>query len=68
MIFINNQQLINKIKPDLPIKAYPIPGLLEHLRKQFPDETFSTKTEIQIKSLVDLHNEGGVGCEVILKY
>ena len=54
MIFINNQRLIDQIEPDLPIRAYPIPRLLENLRKQFPDETFSTKTEVQIKSLVDL--------------
>jgi len=65
MITLSEQQLINLIQPDLPIRAYPQRQLLPNLRQQFPRETFTTKTELEIRSVMDMRDEGGVICEVI---
>lgn len=61
------QILIDLVKPDLPIIVYAERQLLPRIKATFPDEKITLETELEVHSMVDVGNEGGVGCELRIK-
>lgn len=58
------QILIERAKPQLPIVVFPERGILPKLRETLGDDSFDTKTEFEVYSMVDMLQEGGICCEV----
>ena len=61
---MKEQLIIDKVKPDLPIKAYPGREVLGKLRETFEDDSINLKTEFEIHSMVYFGDEGGITCEI----
>jgi hypothetical protein len=64
MFALNEQQLIDLITPDLPIRVFPAKELLPILRKQYSRMEISLSTEMEIHAIFDSGNSGGVVCEI----
>ncbi len=65
MLILSAKQLIDLIKADLPIKAFPNKELLPAFLGKYPGISISTSTEIEIRSLFDNGETGGVTCEIL---
>lgn len=64
MTTLTEAQLIQLMKPDLPIKAFPVRGLMATLRDKYAGIEMTLGTLFEIRSLVDMGDMGGVGCEI----
>lgn len=64
MQLIKEQIIIDKVKPDLPIKVYPEKEILAKLRENFEDESISKGTIFEIHSMYYMGDEGGITCEI----
>ncbi len=58
------QILINKVLPNLPIIVYPEREILPKLRENFEDESIGLKTKLEVHSMIDMREEGGIICEI----
>ena len=65
MLTLNEQQLINLMQPDLPIKVFPERELLATLRGKYSGIDIGTSTEFEIRKVLHLGEMGGVGCELV---
>ena len=65
----NRQQLlIEQVKPDLPIIVYPERSILNRLKQEFKDDSFTLKTELVVDHLLDMMDEGGIVCAIRPKH
>jgi hypothetical protein len=56
--------LIEKMKAQLPMPAYPTEAIVHSLRQGSPNTT--TKQELQIQDVLYLGDEGGIACAIYL--
>ncbi len=56
--------LIEKMKAQLPMPAYPTEAVVHSLRQGSPNIT--TKQELQIQDVLYLGDEGGIACAIYL--
>lgn len=56
--------LIEKMKAQLPMPAYPTEAVVHSLRQGNPNIT--TKQELQIQDILYLGDEGGIACAIYL--
>ncbi len=61
------QILIDKVTPNLPLNGYPEREILPKMKENFKGESITLKTELEINSMVDLGEAGGIGCEIRIK-
>lgn len=59
------KKIINEVAGELPIKVFPQPPILAKLRETFPDAAIKIDSILEIHSMVDLGDEGGIGCEIL---
>ncbi len=58
------QKIINALEGQFPIKVYPERGLLAKLRETFEGFEIKPDTILEIHRMIDLGNEGGIGCDI----
>ena len=56
--------IINKVTPNLPIIVFPGKEVLVKLREILDDESIDLQTELEIHSIYDGKEEGGLTCEI----
>jgi hypothetical protein len=56
--------LIEKMKAQLPMSAYPTEAVVQSLRQGNP--TITTKQELQIQDVLYLGDDGGIACAIYL--
>jgi hypothetical protein len=58
------QKIINALAGQFPIKVYPEREILAKLREVFDEFEIKPNTLLEIHSMVDLREEGGIGCDI----
>lgn len=58
------QIIIDKVSPDLPITVFPNQKLEKKLREHFEDETINYDSELEVHSLQDMGEMGGIVGEI----
>ena len=58
------QKIINSVKSDLPIKALPDRPILAKMKELYPNSNITLETVLEIYSMLDHGNEGGIVCGV----
>jgi hypothetical protein len=58
------QKIINALEGQFPIKVYPEREVLAKLRETFEGFEIKTNTLLEIHKMMDLREEGGIGCDI----
>jgi hypothetical protein len=58
------KKIIDAVADKLPIKALAERALLPKLKETYPDIVVNLDTVLEIHSMVDLGDAGGIGCEI----
>lgn len=58
------QKIINALEGQFPIKVYPEIAILVKLRETFEAFEIKPNTILEIHRMIDLGNEGGIGCDI----
>ena len=58
------QKIIDALAGQFPIKIYPERGILGKLREVFDEFDIKPNTLLEVHSMVDLREEGGIGCDI----
>jgi hypothetical protein len=58
------QKIINALEGQFPIKVYPEREVLAKLREVFEGFEIKTNTILEIHRMLDLSDEGGIGCDI----
>ena len=64
-MFPKEQKLIDLLKDKLPIKVFPERALLPKLRETFSGIEIKLDTILEVHSMINLGDMGGIGCEIV---